>query len=116
MDLLIVFMGADLRNRRRLNVESPSFTPSVLAQNGSTTPKKSTAISPKAASAAPFLPKSIASRMKSFGLTVWVGVNGMYRVKYFYIPNETRYLQSRLVSGGNQGFRAPRTDDSNYGW
>ncbi|EEH34336.2 PAB-dependent poly(A)-specific ribonuclease subunit PAN3 [Paracoccidioides lutzii Pb01] len=50
-------------NKKRLNVDSPSFTPSLL--NGSGGAKKvttSTTISPKAASAAPFLPKGIISR------------------------------------------------------
>lgn len=53
-------------SKKRLNVESPSFTPSSLSVNGSSTPKKTTTISPKAASAAPFQPKSIASRMGAF--------------------------------------------------
>ncbi|QSS65255.1 PAB-dependent poly(A)-specific ribonuclease subunit pan3 [Histoplasma capsulatum] len=50
-------------SKKRLNVDSPSFTPSLL--NGSAGPKKpaaTTTISPKAASAAPFLPKGIISR------------------------------------------------------
>ncbi|PGH28290.1 PAB-dependent poly(A)-specific ribonuclease subunit PAN3 [Polytolypa hystricis UAMH7299] len=49
-------------NKKRLNVDSPSFTPSQFAQNGPSAPKKTTTISPKAASAAPFLPKGIISR------------------------------------------------------
>ncbi|BCR86583.1 PAN-complex poly(A)-binding subunit PAN3 [Aspergillus chevalieri] len=54
-------------NRKRFNVDSPSFTPSLLSTNGSTTPtKKTTAtISPKAANAAPFQPRSVSSRMPS---------------------------------------------------
>ncbi|GAD98252.1 PAB-dependent poly(A)-specific ribonuclease subunit PAN3 [Paecilomyces variotii No. 5] len=54
--------GLDNGNKKRLNVDSPSFTPSLLAANGTSTTKKTTTISPKAASAAPFLPKSVASR------------------------------------------------------
>ncbi|KKA17634.1 PAB-dependent poly(A)-specific ribonuclease subunit PAN3 [Rasamsonia emersonii CBS 393.64] len=50
-------------SKKRLNVDSPSFTPSHLAANGSSAPKKPTSsISPKAASAAPFQPKSLNSR------------------------------------------------------
>ncbi|KAL2006607.1 hypothetical protein VTN00DRAFT_9275 [Thermoascus crustaceus] len=49
-------------SKKRLNVESPSFTPSHLSANGSPATKKTTTISPKAASAAPFLPKSVTSR------------------------------------------------------
>lgn len=49
-------------SKKRLNVESPSFTPSHLSANGSSAAKKTTTISPKAASAAPFLPKSMTSR------------------------------------------------------
>ncbi|KAJ9300554.1 hypothetical protein DTO271G3_1718 [Paecilomyces variotii] len=49
-------------SKKRLNVDSPSFTPSLLAANGTSTTKKTTTISPKAANAAPFLPKSVASR------------------------------------------------------
>ncbi|KZF19720.1 hypothetical protein L228DRAFT_250792 [Xylona heveae TC161] len=45
--------------KRRLNVESPTFTPSSLANNGGFA--KSTTISPKAASAAPFTPKGAAA-------------------------------------------------------
>lgn len=53
-------------SKKRLNVDSPSFTPSHLAANGSSAPKKPTSsISPKAASAAPFQPKSLNSRMPS---------------------------------------------------
>ncbi|ODM18700.1 PAB-dependent poly(A)-specific ribonuclease subunit pan3 [Aspergillus cristatus] len=54
-------------NRKRFNVDSPSFTPSLLSTNGSTTPtKKTTAtISPKAANAAPFQPRSVSSRSNS---------------------------------------------------
>ena len=53
-------------SRKRFNVDSPSFTPSLLSANGSTatTPTKKTAtISPKAANAAPFQPRSVSSRM-----------------------------------------------------
>ncbi|KAI9675632.1 MAG: PAB-dependent poly(A)-specific ribonuclease subunit 3 [Caeruleum heppii] len=44
--------------KRRLNVDSPTFTPSSLTSNGSGSGVKSTTISPKAANAAPFTPKS----------------------------------------------------------
>ncbi|GMF79914.1 unnamed protein product [Aspergillus oryzae] len=56
-------------SRRRLNVDSPSFTPSLLSSNGSSpttasvTAKKAATISPKAANAAPFQPRNITSRM-----------------------------------------------------
>ncbi|KAK9852001.1 hypothetical protein MYU51_008955 [Penicillium brevicompactum] len=43
-------------SKKRFNVDSPSFTPSSLSGNGA--PKKSTAISPKAVSAAPFQPRT----------------------------------------------------------
>ncbi|KOC11949.1 PAB-dependent poly(A)-specific ribonuclease subunit PAN3 [Aspergillus flavus AF70] len=55
-------------SRRRLNVDSPSFTPSLLSSNGSSpttasvTAKKAATISPKAANAAPFQPRNITSR------------------------------------------------------
>ncbi|KAL4895768.1 PAB-dependent poly(A)-specific ribonuclease subunit pan3 [Aspergillus ambiguus] len=55
-------------SKRRLNVDSPSFTPSLLSSNGSSpttssaTLKKTTTISPKAANAAPFQPRSVMSR------------------------------------------------------
>ncbi|PLN85547.1 poly(A) ribonuclease subunit [Aspergillus taichungensis] len=59
-------------SKRRLNVESPSFTPSLLSSNGSSSPtlssasaKKMTTISPKAANAAPFQPRGILSRSNS---------------------------------------------------
>lgn len=48
-------------SRKRFNVDSPSFTPSLLSGNGTSVPKKSTAISPKAVSAAPFQPRVSAS-------------------------------------------------------
>jgi PAB-dependent poly(A)-specific ribonuclease subunit 3 len=52
-----------LDSKKRFNVDSPSFTPSLLSGNGVAGPKKSTAISPKAASAAPFQPRGASSRM-----------------------------------------------------
>ncbi|PWY64038.1 PAB-dependent poly(A)-specific ribonuclease subunit pan3 [Aspergillus heteromorphus CBS 117.55] len=58
-------------NKKRLNVDSPSFTPSILSSNGSSpttssaTMKKMATISPKAANAAPFQPRSISSRSNS---------------------------------------------------
>jgi hypothetical protein len=48
--------------KKTFNVDSPSFTPSFLSANDATGGKKPAAISPKAASAAPFMPKSIISR------------------------------------------------------
>ncbi|KAJ9616509.1 PAB-dependent poly(A)-specific ribonuclease subunit 3 [Cladophialophora chaetospira] len=53
--------------KKTLNVDSPSFTPSFLSPNGGATAaavlkKAPVAISPKAASAAPFMPKAIISR------------------------------------------------------
>ncbi|EHY57233.1 PAB-dependent poly(A)-specific ribonuclease subunit 3 [Exophiala dermatitidis] len=53
----------DSQSKKTLNVDSPSFTPSFLSPNGANTAaKKSAGISPKAASAAPFMPKAIISR------------------------------------------------------
>ncbi|OQD78146.1 hypothetical protein PENDEC_c001G04119 [Penicillium decumbens] len=49
-------------NKKRFNVDSPSFTPSLLSGNGTSGPKKSNPISPKAANAAPFQPRPAASR------------------------------------------------------
>ncbi|KAJ5578429.1 PAN2-PAN3 deadenylation complex subunit PAN3 [Penicillium hispanicum] len=49
-------------NKKRFNADSPSFTPSLLSGNGTSVPKKSTTISPKAASAAPFQPRVASSR------------------------------------------------------
>jgi PAB-dependent poly(A)-specific ribonuclease subunit 3 len=49
-------------SRKGLNVDSPSFTPSLLHATDVPTTKKTTTISPKAVSAAPFLPKSVISR------------------------------------------------------
>ncbi|EXJ87501.1 hypothetical protein A1O3_04461 [Capronia epimyces CBS 606.96] len=53
----------DSQSKKTLNVDSPSFTPSFLSPNGANAAiKKSAGISPKAASAAPFMPKAIISR------------------------------------------------------
>ncbi|KAL4750733.1 PAB-dependent poly(A)-specific ribonuclease subunit pan3 [Aspergillus terricola var. indicus] len=55
-------------SKKRFNVDSPSFTPSLLPSNGSSPTssssslKKSSTISPKAANAAPFQPRTAASR------------------------------------------------------
>ncbi|TPX19294.1 PAB-dependent poly(A)-specific ribonuclease subunit 3 [Coccidioides immitis] len=49
-------------SKKRFNVDSPSFTPSATPLNGSSGLKKSATISPKAANAAPFLPKGVLSR------------------------------------------------------
>ena len=48
--------------KKALNVDSPSFTPSLLSASDVTSARKPAAISPKAASAAPFQPKSVLSR------------------------------------------------------
>ena len=45
--------------KKRFNVDSPSFTPSSLAPNGNTATSKAPGLSPRAANAAPFLPKSL---------------------------------------------------------
>ncbi|OJJ35007.1 hypothetical protein ASPWEDRAFT_739838 [Aspergillus wentii DTO 134E9] len=54
-------------NRKRFNVDSPSFTPSSLSANGSpaSSAKKLATISPKAANAAPFQPRGAISRSNS---------------------------------------------------
>ncbi|KAL4973386.1 hypothetical protein BDW66DRAFT_142179 [Aspergillus desertorum] len=58
----------DNASKKRFNVDSPSFTPSLLPSNGSSPTssssslKKSSTISPKAANAAPFQPRTAASR------------------------------------------------------
>ncbi|EXJ83649.1 PAB-dependent poly(A)-specific ribonuclease subunit pan3 [Capronia coronata CBS 617.96] len=54
---------SDSQSKKTLNVDSPSFTPSFLSPNGANpSGKPSAGISPKAASAAPFMPKAIISR------------------------------------------------------
>ncbi|OAL29139.1 hypothetical protein AYO20_09292 [Fonsecaea nubica] len=58
---------SDSQSKKTLNVDSPSFTPSFLSPNGTAAAataikKPTTGISPKAASAAPFMPKAIISR------------------------------------------------------
>jgi len=50
--------------KKKLNVDSPSFTPSSLSVSSSG--QKSRGLSPKAASAAPFRPKN-ASPGRTFG-------------------------------------------------
>ena len=52
--------------KKRLNVDSPSFTPTAvasLAVNGAA--RKPLGLSPKAASAAPFKPKGLTTSMRS---------------------------------------------------
>ncbi|KAF1844162.1 uncharacterized protein K460DRAFT_408463 [Cucurbitaria berberidis CBS 394.84] len=52
-------LGQNENARKRFNVDSPSFTPLQASTNGSVTPSsRSAAISPKAANAAVFTPKS----------------------------------------------------------
>ena len=69
----MLWLGCSLLTRhssqpkKTLNVDSPSFTPSFLSSNGATpaagvVKKAPAGISPKAASAAPFMPKAIISR------------------------------------------------------
>lgn len=47
--------------KKRLNVDSPSFTPASLAVNDAQLPTKTAGLSPKTASAAPFKPKGLTS-------------------------------------------------------
>ena len=50
--------------KKRFNVDSPSFTPSSLAVNGTSAPSKTIGLSPRTASAAPFKPKSLTPGME----------------------------------------------------
>ncbi|KAL8715484.1 MAG: hypothetical protein Q9220_000819 [cf. Caloplaca sp. 1 TL-2023] len=61
--------------KKRLNVDSPSFTPASLAVNGNQVKAKSAGISPKFANAAPFKPKIIASRPASTAPSATPSVN-----------------------------------------
>jgi hypothetical protein len=66
--------------KKRLNVDSPTFTPAShnapsLAVNGAAT--KSTGLSPKAASAAPFKPKGFSSSMMPPSQSVTFGINSV---------------------------------------
>lgn len=65
--------------KKSFNVDSPSFTPSFLSatENVNGNGKKSTGISPKAASAAPFLPKSAAISSKLASDCAAKSVEGM---------------------------------------
>ena len=49
----------DISIKKRFNVDSPSFTPSSLAVNGSNIIAKTPGLSPKAANAAPFRPRNL---------------------------------------------------------
>ncbi|KAL8690146.1 MAG: hypothetical protein Q9218_004345 [Villophora microphyllina] len=62
--------------KKRFNVDSPSFTPSNLAVNGSQARPKSTGISPKFANAAPFKPKGLTSRPASTAPSATSSVKG----------------------------------------
>ncbi|EAA65411.1 hypothetical protein AN0769.2 [Aspergillus nidulans FGSC A4] len=65
-------------SKKRFNVDSPSFTPSLLPSNGSSPTssssslKKSSTISPKAANAAPFQPRTAASIPRAFDRMQWL--------------------------------------------
>ena len=54
---LALYLSRPSSVQKRLNVDSPSFTPASLSVNGSSLPSKTKGLSPKAASAAPFQPK-----------------------------------------------------------
>lgn len=45
--------------KKRFNIASPSFTPSSLAVNGNHATTKTLGLSPKAANAAPFKPRTL---------------------------------------------------------
>ncbi|KAL2863761.1 PAN-complex poly(A)-binding subunit PAN3 [Aspergillus lucknowensis] len=67
-DPLLKSNSANQSDKKRFNVDSPSFTPSLLPSNGSSPTssssslKKASTISPKAANAAPFQPRTVSSR------------------------------------------------------
>lgn len=84
-------------SRKRLNVESPSFTPSGTPLNGAIGGKKTT-ISPKAANAAPFLPKGIISRTAP--------------CKHGWLINADR----RLWKGSNTGTPPVRQENATPDW
>ena len=56
MELLTSFLYSI---KKRFNVASPSFTPSSLAVNGNHATAKTLGLSPKAANAAPFKPRTL---------------------------------------------------------
>ena len=56
MELLTSFLYSV---KKRFNIASPSFTPSSLAVNGNHATAKTLGLSPKAANAAPFKPRTL---------------------------------------------------------
>ncbi|KAJ5294917.1 hypothetical protein N7508_009738 [Penicillium antarcticum] len=86
-------------SKKRFNVDSPSFTPSLLSGNGVAGPKKSTAISPKAASAAPFQPRG----------TSQTGDWAMADVQEF-VPQGFEHVAS-LPGNGNGSITSPSAFD-----
>lgn len=95
-------------NKKRFNVDSPSFTPSLLSGNGASAPKKSTTISPKAANAAPFQPRTAASRSNASTPRQEVGTPdwSMAEVQEF-VPQGFEGSHISSIQGNGNGTMTP---------
>ncbi|KAJ5767296.1 uncharacterized protein N7511_004912 [Penicillium nucicola] len=97
-------------SKKRFNVDSPSFTPSLLSGNGVTGPKKSTAISPKAASAAPFQPRGASrSNTSTPGVRAEAGDWAVADIQEF-VPQGFEHVTS-LPGNGNGTITSPSAFD-----
>ncbi|KAJ6001405.1 hypothetical protein N7522_006632 [Penicillium canescens] len=99
-------------SKKRFNVDSPSFTPSLLSGNGVAGPKKSTAISPKAASAAPFQPRGASSRSNTStpGLRAEAGGEWAVADVQEFVPQGFEHVAS-LPGNGNGAITSPNAFD-----
>ncbi|KAJ5385505.1 Zinc finger CCCH-type [Penicillium concentricum] len=113
-----------LDSKKRFNVDSPSFTPSLLSGNGVSAPKKSTAISPKAASAAPFQPRTTSSRSntstpttRSEAMQDWAvaDVQEFVPQGFEHVDFDPMYDSSRLGPGANVPIQTPLQGNGNGG-
>lgn len=97
--------------KKSFNVDSPSFTPSFLSAtenlsvNASANGKKATGISPKAANAAPFLPKSAASLRVDASTPEWT------MDAQEFIPQS--YNTSHMANGSESSSFEPFPNSSN---
>ncbi|KAI9759692.1 MAG: PAB-dependent poly(A)-specific ribonuclease subunit 3 [Chaenotheca gracillima] len=90
------------RIKKRLNVDSPTFTPSSLSTNGRAPASKSTTISPKAVSAAPFTPKpSNTGKGASAKQPASPSVNWAVPDIQEFVPNAFEGLQQDEGTGSN---------------
>ncbi|CAN9471035.1 unnamed protein product [Alternaria alternata] len=114
-------LGQNENAKKRFNVDSPSFTPLQASTNGSVTPSsRSATISPKAANAAVFTPKSQRSsefsNNRQYRLSTHADYLSRHHPAYARERARNRLAFARLQEFVPQSFEGQQMVESNLGY